>query len=212
MDSDLIPLFGMLMVFGLPIGGWITVRVLQHRERMAMLQRGIVPPPDSRMWRRGAWRGMQAPPGPAWTPPPTPPWTPQAGAVPPQPPPNVVYDPESAQYAMNNGIKTTMVGIALLIGLSFIGWRGDGVFHPGPWLLGGLIPMFVGIAQIITALMAGAQLMMRPPMGPPGMQPPPAARPYGGAPGNAEPPPPYPGQGGVRFEELARPVKPPDRI
>jgi hypothetical protein len=99
-----------------------------------------------------------------------------------------------------------------LIGLSFIGYRGgDGPFmpasiHPGPWLLGGLIPMFVGIAQIIIALMSGAVFMFRmqppPPSGPLGA-PPPGARPYGNS---AQPGPP-----GPRYEELARPVPPPDR-
>jgi hypothetical protein len=95
----------------------------------------------------------------------------------------------------------------LLIGLSFIGYHsGDGPFgsatiHPGPWLLGGLIPMFVGVAQIIIALLSGATFGA-PRFGPP--PPPPAGgqRTYGSS---------QPGQPGPRYEELARPVKPPDR-
>jgi hypothetical protein len=110
---------------------------------------------------------------------------------------------------MRRGILTAMVGFAILIGLSFIGYRGgDGPFvpasiHPGPWLLGGLIPMFVGIAQIIIALLSGATFnirMMPPPSGPLG--PPPGPRSYGSA---------QPGPPGPRYEELARPVPPPDR-
>lgn len=104
-----------------------------------------------------------------------PPWTAQGtGPIPPMPPPSYpVYDADSAQYSLSKGIKTAMVGVALFIGLGFIGYHsGDGPFgsasiHPGPWLLGGLIPMFVGIAQIITALMSGAQFGMRPRQMPP---------------------------------------------
>ena len=64
--------------------------------------------------------------------------------------------------------------------------------------------MFVGIAQIIIALMSGAVFMFGPP---------PPRGPLG------PPPPtptfvrlaPQPGQPGPRYEELARPVPPPDR-
>ena len=67
------------------------------------------------------------------------------------------YDPNYyAQAQMRKGISVTLIGFALLIGLSFIGARSDG-FHGGPWLLGGLIPMFVGIAQIINAVLNGAR-------------------------------------------------------
>jgi hypothetical protein len=102
---------------------------------------------------------------------------------------------------MRAGIKTSMVGLALFIGLSFIGYHPDQFppIQPGPWLLGGLIPLFVGIAQIIIAVMSGATFGMRP-MPPP---PPPGARAYGTS---------QPGQPGVHYEELARPVKPPDRV
>jgi hypothetical protein len=65
-----------------------------------------------------------------------------------------------------------------------------------------LIPMFVGVAQIINALMSGAQFPFRI-APPPSMPPPPGQRSYGA--------PPQPGQPGPRYEELARPVPPPDR-
>jgi hypothetical protein len=64
--------------------------------------------------------------------------------------------------------------------------------------------MFVGIAQIIIALMSGAVFLFRmgsPPIGP-APTPPPSQRSYGSA---------QPGQPGPRYEELARPVPPPDR-
>jgi hypothetical protein len=203
MDEVWIPIIGMICVFGLPIGGWIVMRILDHRERMAMLQRGMMPPPNSRMFRRGM-RDWSPPPQAAWT---------GAGAA----PTGYGYeDPNSPQCLLRKGITTAMVGFALLIGLSFIGYHGgDGLFqpasiHPGPWLLGGLIPMFVGIAQIITALLSGAQftLMRGAQIPPPNAVPPP----YGSSgpfPGYG--PPPEPGRPGPRYEELARPVPPPDR-
>ena len=39
---------------------------------------------------------------------------------------------------------------------SFIGFHDD-EFVLGPWLLGGLVPMFVGVAQIVNALINGAR-------------------------------------------------------
>jgi len=196
MDDNIIPVLGIICLFGLPMLGWILGRVMRHRERMEMLRMGMAPPPDGRGWgrNRGAWRQP-------------PPWVPGPGA--PMPGYSAYDDPNSAQCTLQRGIKTTAVGFALLIGLSFIGYHsGDGPFntasiHPGPWLLGGLIPMFVGIAQIIIALMSGAVVGYRlaPPPGPAG-PPPPGQRTYGSA---------QPGQPGPRYEELARPVPPPDR-
>jgi hypothetical protein len=209
MDEAWIPIIGMICVFGLPIGGWIVVRVLDHRERMAMLQRGIVPPPNSRYGRKFARAQGQAP---DWGG--VPPWN-TPGQMPPQP--QYAYDdPNSPQCLLRKGITTGMVGFALLIGLSFIGYHGsEGPFqpasiHPGPWLLGGLIPMFVGVAQIITALLSGAQFTFgRGLQAPPNAAPPP----YGtSGPFPNYGPPPEPGRPGPRFEELARPVPPPDRL
>jgi hypothetical protein len=202
MDDNLIPIFGIFCTFGLPMIAWILSRTMKHRERMEMLRRGIAPPPDGR-WNRNR----------AWTAPP--PWVPGPGSPPGQPMQNFAYeDPGSAQCTLRRGIITAMVGFALLIGLSFIGYRGgDGIFspstiRPGPWLLGGLIPMFVGIAQIIIGLMSGAVFtvgrMQAPPPGPFGA-PPPGQRSYG------SPQPGQPGPAGPRYEELARPVPPPDR-
>ena len=57
---------------------------------------------------------------------------------------------------LRRGIQVACIGLALLIGLSFIGFH-DGRYVYGPWLLGGLIPMFVDIAQIISAVLSGAQ-------------------------------------------------------
>ena len=202
MDDNFIPVLGIFCVFGLPMIALILSRMMKHRERMEMLRMGMVPPPNGRGWNSGRFAG----PGVA------PPW---AGAAPGAPAPGVGYqqyeDPNSAQCTLRRGIVTAMVGFALLIGLSFIGYHGgDGPFspatvRPGPWLLGGLIPMFVGIAQIIIALMSGAVFAFRvPPPAPRGPlgPPPPSQRSYGSA---------QPGEPGPRYEQLARPVPPPDR-
>ena len=205
MDESWIPIIGMICVFGLPIGGWIVTRVLDHRERMAMLQRGIVPPPGGRNFRKAMRQGGM-------------PWN-ATGSMPPpsQQMPYGYDDSNSPQCLLRKGITTGMVGFALLIGLSFIGYHGgDGAFepasiHPGPWLLGGLIPMFVGIAQIITALLSGAQFTLMRGLGgpPPNQTPPPYGNNNGPFPNYG--PPPEPGRPVPRYEELARPVPPPDR-
>ncbi len=195
--EQLVPLFAIFFLFGAPVAAWIISRVLAHQERMAMIRQGYMPPPDLRAMRRGTWQGpVPPPPGPGMQMPP-----PMGGA----------YDPAYyAQMAMNKGIRITFVGFALLIGLSFIGMHG-GTFYPGPWLLGGLVPMFVGIGQIISAVLGGARLPgmiagnqshqganFGPPPGPsPGpTPPPPSSGPYAWRPGSTP--------------EIEKPVQPPD--
>ncbi len=55
-------------------------------------------------------------------------------------------DQESREAALRGGLITSAVGLALLLGLWTIG--------VGPWLLGGLIPLFIGFARIIGAFFA----------------------------------------------------------
>jgi len=62
----------------------------------------------------------------------------------------------TANLQLRRGISVPFIGLALTIGLSFIGLD-DGRMTYGPWLLGGLIPLFVGMAQIINALLNGAR-------------------------------------------------------
>ena len=142
MSDNLVAGLAIMLIFGAPIAAWIVSRVLVHQERMEMIRRGVVPPP-------GGMRGM---PPPGWQAGPIPP--PQAGK-------RGVYpgyeDTSCAQRQLRKGITVAFVGLAIFIGLSFIGMD-DGRFTPGPWLIGGLVPTFVGIAQIINALLNGAQL------------------------------------------------------
>lgn len=159
--------FVFLCVFGLPTIGYVLVRMMQHRERMEMIKRGMPPPGQEARWSQYA-----PPPGTAY------------------PPPVRGRHDQDPQAQLRRGIGTTCIGVALLIGLSFIGYHGDGSFSLGPWLLGGLIPMFVGIAQIINAMVAGAVLPssrtsgVGTPPPPPGSPPP--TGPYSYRPGPTE--------------------------
>jgi hypothetical protein len=116
-----------------------------------------------------------------------------------------------AQQQLRKGMQVAFVGLALLIGLGFIGYRGDGTYVYGPWLLGGLIPLFVGIAQIIGAVLSGATFgpaSSRQRFGP-------GPSTSAGSPGpqNAGAVPPGPAYGGWRpgpTPEIEKPASPPD--
>ncbi|MGP6159277.1 MAG: DUF6249 domain-containing protein [Vulcanimicrobiaceae bacterium] len=149
MDDNAVALFAILAVFGFPMGALVFARWLSHRERMEMIHNGMAPPSGKVDWR--AMRS-QPPPGPG-------PYD---------------YAQAAAQATLRKGITVAFVGLALTIGLSFIGYDDSTVrWHPGPWLLGGLVPLFVGLAQILSALLSGASFPTRrwqgyPPPGPAG--------------------------------------------
>jgi hypothetical protein len=137
--DTLVPLFAFIFIVGAPVLAFIVSRVLAHQERIEMIRRGIVPPPNPRDMRRYAKYNARY------------------GTTAPGQPPEVnsqiyAYEQVAAQGQLRKGIVVAFVGLALLIGLSFID-----ISQPGPWLLGGLIPLFVGIAQIVIALMSGAR-------------------------------------------------------
>jgi hypothetical protein len=131
--------FAILCIFGGPVFAFVAFRWFKHRERMELLRQGIIPPGVS---------GYKVQPPPTYAP----------GPVG-QPGQQTVFIPDpSCTVTLRKGITTAFIGLALLIGLSFIGMRDNGVWVPGPWLLGGLIPLFVGIAQIVIAVLSGAQV------------------------------------------------------
>jgi hypothetical protein len=194
--SDLIPLAAIFFIFGAPVAAWIVSRVLAHQERMEMLRHGIVPPPNARDMRKAMKYG----------------WTPSAG-MPSAAPNHYGYEPDFyAQQQLRRGIQVAFIGFALLVGLGFIGYHNDGRYVYGPWLLGGLIPMFVGIAQIIGAVLSGAQF------GPPTARERFGATNAGGGTASqaspaGSPPPPGPTYGGWRpgsTPEIEKPASPPD--
>jgi hypothetical protein len=187
-DDDVVALFGVLCIFGLPIIGWIIVRWLSHRERMEMIRAGMVPPVGG--GRRGNAEWQAAAPA-----------TSRSSSDDP-------YTVETAQRQLRKGLNLAFIGMALTIGLSFIGFHDNG-WRPGPWLLGGLIPLFIGLAQVATAVLFGAALGSARQWGP--QMPPPIA------PG--PPPPsgsvptfdgPYTYRPGAT-QELKPPYSPPER-
>jgi hypothetical protein len=138
MDSDtLVVIFAITAVFGFPIAGLIVWRWFAHRERMEMIRHGMPPPAG-----RADWRAMRSQAQPDAT--------------------DGNYPPYPAQVTLRKGITVAFIGLALTIGLSFIGYQDTIPFGvrwvPGPWLLGGIVPLFVGLAQIASALLSGATL------------------------------------------------------
>jgi hypothetical protein len=209
MDENIVAAIAVIMIFGLPAVGWIISLMYRHEERMEMLRRGIVPPPifDKNAYK--AWKRS----GAAWPPPGTgtaqqAPWAQQ-----PVPPPRFATPDDDPQRALYKGVRVALIGLAITIGLgwAFGGYRGN------PAILGGLIPMFVGIAQILVAVLSGAQLpgvmpqttFIPPPQPPPGPGAPPPP-PGTGFAGNGPPPPWAQQPGRPRFEELSKPVPPPE--
>jgi len=207
MSDNTVGALAIIFIFGGPVAAWIVMRVLRHRERMAMLQRGMMPPPDfANKDVYKAWRGAGSP----WPPPgaaPQPTWTPPPPAAPAWTAPE-----DDPQRALFKGIRLALIGFAITagLGIAFHGFSGN------PAILFGLVPMFVGIAQILIAVLSGAQLpgvegrtaFIPPPYPPPGPGAPPPQPPpgYGATP----PPTPPPWAERSRFEELSKPVQPPD--
>jgi hypothetical protein len=125
-------------------------------------------------------------------------------------------EPVPAQVTLAKGIRLAFIGLAVTIGLSSLGFH-DGYWQPGPWLLGGLIPLFIGIAQILVALISGATLgphFSRPQnLGAhsPSFGPPPQAPPTSPSPGTASFDGPYTYRPGST-EQLRPPTSPPERL
>ncbi|MDQ2859104.1 MAG: DUF6249 domain-containing protein [Candidatus Eremiobacteraeota bacterium] len=184
----LVPLAGIFFAFGLPVMAFIFFRVLAHRERMEMIRNGFAP---GTVVPKG-WRANAATPGAVHN------------SMP------IADSSEAAHVTLRKGITLTFIGFAITLGLSFIGFH-DGEsgmsWHLGPWLLGGFIPMFVGLAQVIIALLSGATLQIPRQSG---SAPPPPY--YGEQPGSGAPPSydaPYTYRPGTSQE--LRPPRPPER-
>ncbi len=58
---------------------------------------------------------------------------------------------KSSKGLLRWGILVTALGFALTLGLYFIGFGSADVYplHLGPWMLGGFVPLFLGIGLIL---------------------------------------------------------------
>ena len=154
-DND-IALAAIFFIFGMPVLAWLFMRGMRHRERqmehlerIEMIRHGIDPS-----------QATVAGPGPDLT------NAKMRGAY-------VIHGLDqspSAQAALQKGLVLAAIGLAITLGLSFIGY--------GPWLIGGFIPLFIGVAQVLIAMNAGASLRFGPPLPP---RPPEAPSPPPGA-------------------------------
>ena len=59
---------------------------------------------------------------------------------------------KSNQGLLRWGIIVTALGIALSLGLYFVGFDSaeNYPFHLGPWMLGGFVPLFLGLGLILS--------------------------------------------------------------
>jgi hypothetical protein len=143
-DPDLvIPIVGIFFIFGLPVIAWLVHRAMafrenemKHLERIEMLRRGMIPGETI--------PNVMPPPG--------------ASRMPSQ------MSTSEAHEALRKGLTLAAIGLAITIGLSFIGW--------GPWLIGGLIPLFIGIVQVAFAVLSGSALPPQSHVPPPPQAPP----------------------------------------
>jgi len=142
-DND-IALAAIFFIFGMPVLAWLFVRQMKHRERamahverLEMIRHGIDPA-----------NATAVDPSPDLT------SAKMHGSY-----VNYSYEHSpSAQAALQKGLVIAAVGLAITLGLSFLGG--------GPWLIGGFVPLFVGVAQVLIAMSAGAQLRFGPPLPP----------------------------------------------
>src|SRR5690625_3707164 len=96
LDASVLVVFGFpLIIVALSMAYAAYQRHLQHKERMAMIEKGIAPPVKV---AEDAWRGYR-------------------------------------RGGTRSGVATTLVGVAITLGLLTIGI--------GPWLIGGLVPTAV---------------------------------------------------------------------
>ena len=208
MDDGSVAALAVFGIFVMPVLGWIVVRWLAHRERMEMIRHGITP--EARM-RGGDWRRAQRAAGPVAG----------SGAG------NGAgsrgrcdeddFSEAGQRIVLRRGIRLSFIGIALTLGLSFIGYNDHGplgpTWEPGPWLLGGLIPTFIGLSQVVSAVLSGASFGTGrhgpgAPYAPPFAESPPPTPPSYGAPPTYESSYTYrPGDA----QELRPPPMPPER-
>jgi hypothetical protein len=149
--ETIVPVVAIFFIFGFPVLAWLIHRALQSRERQLQYMERI------EMIRHGI--NPDAGAHPAGGPAPAPPSAP-AGFGGAYAPPGS----REAQASLQRAMCLTAVGLAITVGLSFIGM--------GPWLIGGFVPLFIGLARVLSALAAGAQFRVGSTFAPPTPPPP----------------------------------------
>jgi hypothetical protein len=172
---------GVLMTFiifvlfpGIILGFILISRYLRYKETQTMIEHGITPPPPQPMIAR-PMMPPQAPPHippmpqgsyPPTMPPPMPPMGTMPGRMAPAPP----VPPRPSRGQLTWGLVLVGVGVALTLALWPIGWIANsaagesGVHFPlglGPWMLAGFIPLFVGLALILSHIIAQPERNVR---------------------------------------------------
>lgn len=95
--------FAVTMIFSIPFAFFAFIRYLRYKETIALAERGLLRPSESK----------------------------------------------NGRSTLRWGIVITFVGFALVLGLLPIGFFEDADFVLGPWLLGGCLPMFFGLALLV---------------------------------------------------------------
>jgi hypothetical protein len=125
-----IPCLGFLGFFTIIFGSLVLIRWFRHREIIAMVDKGLLPEqyaqPPSEGWGRFSLvieDDITQPP--------------RAGR---------------GRRLVGWGIALAALGLALMIGLWPIGFVADRSYplYFGPWMLSGLIPLFIGLGLLIT--------------------------------------------------------------
>lgn len=143
MSDNAVAGLALFCIFGLPIVAMMVHRVLKHQERIAMIQHGFpvdLDPAD--LDPRAAYRATRD--------------ARRMGM-----PPPVMGESTHLYYAnarLQRGIRTTFIGLAILIGVLLMSLHGGRISAPGGWLFFGLIPLFIGLSQITGAMLSGAQI------------------------------------------------------
>lgn len=140
--ETIVPVVAIFFIFGFPVLAWLIHRSLSYRERhlkymerIEMIRHGMNPDGDA------SAAGIPSPGAPN-------PASYGAAYIPPSGP------SPHAQTDLSRALVLTAIGLAITVGLSFIGM--------GPWLIGGLVPLFIGLARVLMALTSGAQLRFGP--------------------------------------------------
>jgi hypothetical protein len=144
--DPVVPCVGFLGFFTIIFGTLVLVRWFRHREIMAMVDKGLLP--EQYMQSSSAGSGRFS----------------------------VVIEDDitrplragRGRRLVGWGIALAALGLALMIGLWPIGFVAGRPypFYFGPWMLAGLIPLFIGLGLLITHYLTRQEELPRPEVAP----------------------------------------------